>query len=302
MRARTWLRLGAASLLVVLVGCTTAEVRSASAAVEAARAAGKDKECPADFEAAEALVKRAEALCNSCQTKEANALAAEAEAKAKALCPSKPAPAPVAAPEPPRAPSPTASLSAAMSSVEAGACTNLNWSTTNANNISIDQGVGSVDASGSRQVCPSSTTTYTLTATGAGGTRTSMATVAVAAKPAPPKPTDKLTIHVNFDTDKYEIRAADLADLQKAEAFVRKYSACTIEVDGHTDSRGSEEYNQGLSERRAAAVQKWLIDHGATGADKITTKGFGESNPIADNKTVKGRAENRRAEILVFCQ
>ena len=302
MRARTWLQMGAASLLVVLAGCTTAEVRSASAAVEAARAAGKDKECPPEFAAAEDLVKRAEALCNSCQTKEANALAAEAEAKAKALCPAKPAPAPVAAPEPPRAPSPTASLSAAMSSVEAGACTNLTWSTSNATSASIDQGVGSVDPSGSRQVCPSSSTTYTLTASGAGGTRTSSATVNVAAKAAPPKPTDKLTIHVNFDTDKSAIRASDLADLQKAEAFVRKYSNCTVEVDGYTDSTGSEAYNQGLSERRAAAVQKWLLDHGATGADKITTKGFGETNPVADNGTAKGRAENRRAEILVFCQ
>jgi len=302
MRARTLLRLGVASLLVGLVGCTTAEVRSASAAVEAARAAGKDKECPPEFQAAEALVKRAEELCNSCRTQEANALAAEAQAKASALCPAKPKPAPVAAPEPPRAASPTASLSAAMSSVEAGGCTNLTWSTTNASNVSIDQGVGSVDAGGTRQVCPSSTTTYTLTATGAGGTRTSSATVSVAAKPAPPKPTDKLTIHVNFATDKSEIRANDQAELQKAEAFVRKYSTCTIEVDGYTDSTGSEEYNQGLSERRAGAVQKWLLDHGATAADKITTKGFGETNPVADNGTPKGRAENRRAEILVYCQ
>jgi OOP family OmpA-OmpF porin len=185
-----------------------------------------------------------------------------------------------------------------MSSVDPGGCTNLNWSTTNATSSSIDQGVGSVDASGTRQVCPSSTTTYTLTANGAGGTRTSSATVTVK---APPKVTDKLTIHVNFDVDKSNIRAADLADLQKAETFVRKYSTCNIEVDGHTDSTGSEEYNQGLSERRASAVQAWLVDHGATAADKITTKGFGETQPIADNKTAKGRAENRRAEILALC-
>ncbi len=185
-----------------------------------------------------------------------------------------------------------------MSSVQAGACTNLTWSTSNATSASIDQGVGSVDASGSRQVCPSSTTTYTLTASGAGGTRTSSATVSVAAKP---KLTDKLTIHVNFDTNKSDIRAADLADLQKAEALVRKYPNCTVEIDGYTDSTGSDEFNQKLSERRAAAVQKWLIDHGATGADKITTKGLGETNPVGDNKTAKGRAENRRSEVLIFC-
>ena len=189
-----------------------------------------------------------------------------------------------------------------MSSVEAGACTNLTWSTSNASSVSIDQGVGSVDERGSRQVCPSSTTTYTLTASGAGGSRTSSATVSVAAKAAPPKPTDKLTIHVNFATNKSDIRAADVAELQKAEAFVRKYSTCKIEIDGYTDSSGNDKINNPLSERRAEAVKKWIADHGATSSDQITAKGNGSSNPVADNKTPKGRAENRRAEILVFCQ
>jgi outer membrane protein OmpA-like peptidoglycan-associated protein len=151
-------------------------------------------------------------------------------------------------------------------------------------------------------VCPSSTTTYTLTATGPGGSKTSTATVGVAAKAAPPKPTDKLTIHVNFDTNKSDIKKDDLADLQKAEAFVRKYSTCKIEIDGYTDSTGNDKINIPLSERRAGAVQKWLLDHGATASDHITTKGNGASNPVASNKTAKGRAENRRAEILVFCE
>jgi len=295
-RSVTWLV--AAVVLVAFVGCYTAQVKSASSAVESARAAGKDKECPNEFQAAEALVKRAQELCNLCQTREADALAADAIAKANALCPAKPAP----PPPPPSAPSPTASLSAAMSSVEAGACTNLTWSTSNASSVSIDQGVGSVDERGSRQVCPTSTTTYTLTASGAGGSRTSSATVSVAAKAAPPKPTDKLTIHVNFATNKSDIRAADVAELQKAEAFVRKYSTCKIEIDGYTDSSGNDKINNPLSERRAEAVKKWIADHGATSSDQITAKGNGSSNPVADNKTPKGRAENRRAEILVFCQ
>ena len=58
----------------------------------------------------------------------------------------------------------------------------------------------------------------------------------------------------------------------------------------------------GLSERRADAVKNWLVEHHDVAADKIETKGFGKSNPVADNKTAKGRVENRRAEILIFCQ
>jgi outer membrane protein OmpA-like peptidoglycan-associated protein len=296
------MRLGALGLLLVFTGCYTAEVRSAQSAIDAARQAGKDKECPSEFDAADQMVKRAEALCQTCQTKEANALAADAMGKIQGLCPAKAVVAPPAPPPPPSAPSPTASLSASPSSVDSGGCSTLTWSTSNSSSTSIDGGVGSVDSSGSRQVCPSSTTTYTLTANGAGGSRTSSATVSIAAKATPPKPTDKITIHVNFDTNKSDIKKSELADLQKAEAFVKKYSTCKIEIDGYTDSTGNDKINNPLSERRAEAVQKWLIDHGATASDQITVKGNGSSNPVASNKTVKGRAENRRAEILAFCQ
>lgn len=289
-------------VLGVLAGCaTTREVKSASAALEAARSAGKDKLCPAEFSAVENLVRQAEGLCQACKREEANVIAREALAKADALCPAKPTPAPAPAPAPvaPAPAAPTASLSAAMSSIEAGACTSLTWSTTNASRVSLEPGIGNVETSGSRQVCPQSTTRYMLTATGDGGTRTDSTTVEVRAKPAP---TARLTIHVNFDTAKSTIRKADLAELGKAEDFVRKYPNCKIEVGGYTDSRGSDEFNQGLSERRAEAVKKWLVDHGATAGDKITAMGYGESNPVGDNATEKGRFENRRAEILIFCQ
>jgi outer membrane protein OmpA-like peptidoglycan-associated protein len=299
---RSFLRLGALGLLLVFTGCYTAQVRSAQDAIDTARKAGKDKECPGDFDAADQMVKRAEALCQTCQTKEANALAADAMAKIQGLCPAKAVVAPPAPPPPPSAPSPTASLSASPTSVDAGGCSTLTWSTSNASSTSIDGGVGSVDSSGSRQVCPGSTTTYTLTANGAGGSRTSTATVSIAAKATPPKPTDRLTIHVNFDTNKSDIKKSELADLQKAEAFVKKYSTCKIEIDGYTDSTGNDKINNPLSERRAGAVQKWLLDHGATASDHMTVKGNGSSNPVASNKTAKGRAENRRSEILVFCE
>ncbi len=301
-RFKALMQVGLLGVLSVLVGCVTAEVKSAQQAVEAARAAGKDKQCPNDFAAAQQQVQQAASLCQQCKTQEANALAAEAMAKLNALCPAKPTPPPAPAPTPappPSAPAPTVSLSAASTSIEQGACTNLTWSTTNASSVTIEPGIGSVGADGSRQVCPTSTTRYTISASGAGGFRSDSATVEVTSKPTP---TDKLTIHVNFDTNKSDIRGSDLADLKKAEAFVKKYSSCKIEVDGYTDSTGGDKINQPLSERRADAVQKWLVDHGATAADHVTTKGLGASNPVASNKTAKGRFQNRRAEILVFCQ
>jgi outer membrane protein OmpA-like peptidoglycan-associated protein len=304
---RNLLVVGIACAVVFLVGCAGMEyvpgghyfyyhqeLPAAKRAIEAARQAGKDKQCPAEFQAAEKLMKDAYATYYACHTQEAIAMAKEAIAKANALCPvveaPKPAPAPAAA-------APTISFSAAPASVVSGSCANLTWYTTNATSVSIDEGVGGVDASGSKQVCPTSTTRYTLTATGEGGSRTDSTTVTVT---APAEPIDRFTIHVNFDTDKSTIRKADLDELNKAADFVRKYPGCKIEVDGYTDSTGTEQYNMGLSDRRAESVKKWLLDNGATAADKITSRGFGEANPIADNGTAKGRFQNRRVEILII--
>ncbi|MNY77910.1 Outer membrane porin F precursor [compost metagenome] len=69
-------------------------------------------------------------------------------------------------------------------------------------------------------------------------------------------------------------------------------------MDGHTDSVGSDAYNQGLSERRAASVVDYLIGQGVA-AEKLSSQGFGESKPIEDNGTDAGRAQNRRVEIHV---
>ena len=148
-------------------------------------------------------------------------------------------------------------------------------------------------------MCPPNTLQYTATAMGEGGTRTASTTVNVV-PPGAPTPIDKLTIHVNFDVDKAQVRKEDVPDLQKALAFVKKYPGYKISVEGHTDSTGSAKYNEALSVKRAEAVKKYLLDNGATDGDKIKAAGFGETKPIADNKTAKGRFENRRVEILIF--
>ena len=158
-----------------------------------------------------------------------------------------------------------------------------------------------VALSGSRQVCPGSNTQYTITAAGEGGARTASTMVSVIPLPLP-KVIDRLTIHVNFDFDKADIRPADLAELQKAVEFVDKYPGYRISLEGHTDSIGSEKYNQALSERRAAAVKDYLLKQGVADGQRIQTVGYGESKPIADNSTEKGRFENRRVEVLILSE
>ena len=146
---------------------------------------------------------------------------------------------------------------------------------------------------------PTSTTTYTGECTGVGGTQTASATVTVTAPP-PPKVLDKMTLRINFDFDKAVIREADEAELKKAVEFVRKYPNANVKIEGHTDSMGTEEYNQKLSEQRAEAVQNYLVQKGACQRADISTAGYGELKPVADNKTAEGRAENRRVDILIL--
>ncbi len=283
------------------------ELPAADRAVEAARKAGKDKECPEDFAAAEKMRNDAYEIYWSCRTQEGIARANEAAAKAKALCPVRamaapppPPPAPVAPPPPPPPAAPAVNLSAKPPSVDQGKCATLTWSSENATGASIDQGIGSVSPSGSREVCPSATTQYTISASGPGGSRTASTTVTVNPPPPPaPKVIDRLTLHINFDTNKANIRNADVPELQKAVDFVKKYPDAKISVEGYTDNRGGDAYNVKLSERRAQAVKKYLEDKGGVAPDRISAVGKGKADPIGDNKTEKGRFQNRRVEVLI---
>ena len=110
---------------------------------------------------------------------------------------------------------------------------------------------------------------------------------------------ERLTLRINFDTNKATIRQADVPELQKAVEFVKRYPGRTISIDGHTDNVGNAKYNQGLSERRAAAVKEYLLKNGVPGGERITTAGYGQTKPIADNATANGQFENRRVEIAV---
>ena len=228
-------------------------------------------------------------------------MAVEAANRAAALCPARvaapaprPEPTPAPAPAKPPAAAPSITFSASPSSVEKGQCAMLTWSVSDASSVTIDNGVGTVAPSGSRQVCPEHTTTYTLTGSGDGGSRSESASVSVA-----PKVVDRLTLHVHFDFGKAAVRRSDHAELDKGVRFLEKYRDAKISVVGHTDNVGSDAYNQKLSVRRAQAVKDYLVAHGADGS-RIEASGRGEKEPVADNKTEKGRARNRRVEILIL--
>ena len=104
---------------------------------------------------------------------------------------------------------------------------------------------------------------------------------------------------VHFDFDKATLRPEAKAVLDEAAALLNKHERVVVEVAGHTDSTGSEAYNQGLSERRANSVRDYLTAKGVK-ATRLTAKGYGESRPVASNDTKEGRAENRRVELIVL--
>ncbi len=103
---------------------------------------------------------------------------------------------------------------------------------------------------------------------------------------------------ITFATDSANIAPQFRPTLDEVAAVLAEYPSTYVDVYGHTDSTGSDAYNQGLSERRASAVANYLTSRGVASA-RLGTRGFGETQPIASNDTEAGRAENRRVEIKV---
>ncbi|CAG0911628.1 unnamed protein product, partial [Cyprideis torosa] len=87
--------------------------------------------------------------------------------------------------------------------------------------------------------------------------------------------------------------------LDEAATTLRKFPELNIEISGHTDSAGNDQLNMNLSQARAEAVKQYLISKGSDG-NKLTAKGYGETQPIADNATAAGRAANRRVELKIL--
>lgn len=103
---------------------------------------------------------------------------------------------------------------------------------------------------------------------------------------------------VLFAFNRSELKAEAREKLAKVSGILLAQPGLALEVEGHTDSVGSNEYNQGLSERRAASARDFLVQQGVSGT-AIASRGFGEERPVASNETASGRQLNRRVEILV---
>ena len=218
-------------------------------------------------------------------------------------CAKKVAPPP---PTPPPAPTaPTASLSANPNTLDKGQSTTLTWQTTNATDVSID-GIGAVDASGSRQVTPSDSTTYHLIAKGAGGTQEATARVTVNAPPEAPPTTSNATEEelfarnvkdIYFDYDKYDVRPDQQASLQGDAQFLQQHSNIHVTIEGHCDERGSTEYNLALGTNRADAVKNALIQAGV-GGDRIKTISYGKEKPFCTESNETCYQQNRRGHFV----
>jgi outer membrane protein OmpA-like peptidoglycan-associated protein len=103
---------------------------------------------------------------------------------------------------------------------------------------------------------------------------------------------------VLFDSGKYTLKPGAREKLAKIGGIILAHQGLKLEVEGHTDSVGSDEYNQKLSEQRANSVRDYLVSQGVTG-DSITAMGLGKTGPVTDNTTAAGRQQNRRVEMVV---
>jgi OOP family OmpA-OmpF porin len=108
-----------------------------------------------------------------------------------------------------------------------------------------------------------------------------------------------ISLLVEFDTDKADIRPKYHDEIARVGDFMKKYSETTAVIEGHTDNMGGKAYNERLSQRRADAVRKYLIDKFGIAASRLTAKGYGFAKPVADNKTAEGRQKNRRIEASI---
>lgn len=103
---------------------------------------------------------------------------------------------------------------------------------------------------------------------------------------------------VLFATGRADLKSGSRRSLEKLAAFLQQYPQRTVQIEGFTDSVGSDDYNQGLSERRAGAVRDALTGMGIS-SDRIQARGLGKSSPVADNASSTGRQQNRRVEVII---
>lgn len=109
----------------------------------------------------------------------------------------------------------------------------------------------------------------------------------------------ELPADVLFDFDKADIRSDAANALGQLATLIRAYPSGSATLEGHTDSKGDDAYNQRLSERRAESVERWLVEREGIDAGRLTPRGWGERKPVASNEDDAGRQRNRRVEVVI---
>ncbi|MCX5852548.1 MAG: OmpA family protein [Deltaproteobacteria bacterium] len=109
----------------------------------------------------------------------------------------------------------------------------------------------------------------------------------------------RMKLNVEFDTNKADVKALYHDEIGKLAEIMKKYPKATVVLEGHTDSRGSDNYNLLLSQRRVDSVRNYLIYQFGIDGARIKATGYGETRPVADNATDQGRRANRRVEAEI---
>ncbi len=121
-------------------------------------------------------------------------------------------------------------------------------------------------------------------------------------EPEPEPEMVRVELDVKFDFDSASVRQDSYSDIKNLADFMQQYPQTNTTVEGHTDSVGTDQYNQRLSERRAQAVRDVLVNEYGLEGQRVESVGYGESRPVADNSTEEGRQINRRVEAEVEAQ
>ena len=216
------------------------EMQQSDRAVEAARQAGKDKTCPAEFKSAEDAKNNAYDVFRACHTEEGAALAKQATSKAEAPCPPQAAKTEVIKP------------------------------------LGQPAELKPEPAEAPLAVIP-------------------------AAEPAPDKMKYCVSLGIEYDINKADIRPQYHDEVAKVGDFMKKYPTTTAVIEGYADSVGNAADNQKLSQQRADGVVQYLEDNFGIAAARLSAKGYGEARPVADNASNAGRQENRHINAVIDC-
>jgi peptidoglycan-associated lipoprotein len=217
------------------------------------------------------------------------------------------------------APAPEITLTVSSDAIPMGQTTTLSWDSKNATGVSIDHGIGTVEASGRRAISPSISTTYRATATGPGGSAIKEVRVTVtepeaippndpgiktgtgSGNPPPPGGEQVFLKEVRdalFDYNQYNIRDDARAALLADALLLKKYTQIKILIEGHCDERGPDKYNQALGDRRAVAARDFLVSQGID-SSRIDTNSLGKESPLCEEHNEECWQKNRCALIKI---